>query len=100
MLEANRVRTSRAALKKQLKAREVPALDLILEPPDYIETMKVQDLLLAIPKYGKVKTGKTLQQSRISPSKTVGGMSPRQRVELVWRMNGGSGPSVHQGEAV
>ena len=90
MLEANRIRTSRAALKKQLKAREVPALDLILEPPDFIETMKVQDLLLAIPKYGKVKTGKTLQLSRISPTKTVGGMSPRQRTELVWRMNGGT----------
>jgi hypothetical protein len=89
LLAANRVRTSRAALKKRLKAREVPALDLILEPPDYIETMKVQDLLLAVPKYGKVKTGKTLQLSRISPTKTVGGLSQRQRTELVWRMNGG-----------
>lgn len=91
--EANRIRTERAALKKQLKARKVPALDLILEPPDYIETMKVQDLLLAIPKYGKVKTNKTLQQARISPSKTVGGLTKRQRTELTWRMNGGSGAS-------
>lgn len=99
LIEANRIRTSRAALKRQLKAREVPALDLILEPPDYIETMKVQELLLAVPKYGKVKTNKTLQQSRISPTKTVGGMTSRQRTELVWRMRGGSGPSVQLGEA-
>ena len=74
-----------------MKARKESALDLILEPPDYIESMKVQDLMLAIPKYGKVKTNKTLQLAKISPSKTVGGMTDRQRTELVWRMNGGSG---------
>ncbi len=46
-------------------------------------TMKVFDLLLAVPKYGRVKVNKTLTQCRISPSKTVGWMSPRQRAELV-----------------
>lgn len=89
--EANRIRSQRADLKRRMKARKESALDLILEPPDYIESMKVQDLMLAIPKYGKVKTNKTLQLAKISPSKTVGGMTDRQRTELVWRMNGGSG---------
>lgn len=89
--EANRIRTKRAELKRRMKVRKESVLDLILEPPDYLETMKVQDLLLATPKYGKVKTNKTLQLAKVSPSKTVGGMTERQRAELVWRMNGGSG---------
>ena len=51
--------------------------------PDYLETAKVFDMLLAVPKYGRVKANKVLQQVRISPSKTIGGLSDRQRTELV-----------------
>jgi S13-like protein len=40
-------------------------------------------MLLAVPKYGQVKVNKILAQCRISPSKTIGGLSPRQRAELV-----------------
>jgi len=36
-----------------------------------------------VPKYGRVKVNKVLQQCRISPSKTIGGLSQRQRTELV-----------------
>jgi hypothetical protein len=36
-----------------------------------------------VPKYGRVKVNKLLIQCRISPSKTLGGLSPRQRHELV-----------------
>ena len=56
---------------------------LLLEPPDYLATAKVFDLLLAVPKYGRVKVNKILGQCKISPSKTVGGLSERQRGELV-----------------
>jgi hypothetical protein len=54
-----------------------------MEPPDYIETAKVFDMLLAVPKYGRVKVNKVLQVCRISPSKTIGGLSERQRAELI-----------------
>ena len=40
-------------------------------------------MLLAVPKYGRVKVNKVLVQCRISPSKTIGGLSQRQRTELV-----------------
>ena len=46
-------------------------------------TAKVFDMLLAVPKYGRVKTNRILNQCRISPSKTIGGLSERQRTELV-----------------
>lgn len=80
---ANVIRVRRAALKRDLKARRVKLRDLLLDPPDYIGTAKVFDLLLATPKIGRVKANKALVHCRISPSKTVEGMSDRQRVELL-----------------
>jgi hypothetical protein len=80
---ANEIRTRRAQLKKDLKASRVSIHTLLLEPPEYVETAKVFDMLLAVPKYGRVKANKILQQCRISPSKTIGGLSERQRAELV-----------------
>ncbi|MGH2898669.1 MAG: integration host factor, actinobacterial type [Solirubrobacteraceae bacterium] len=80
---ANQVRTRRATLKKDLKAGRESIHTLLLNPPDYVETAKVFDMLLAVPKYGRVKVNKVLTQCRISPSKTIGGLSQRQRDELV-----------------
>jgi hypothetical protein len=80
---ANDIRTRRAQLKRDLKAGRVSIHNLLLEPPEYVETAKVFDMLLAVPKYGRVKVGKILQTCRISPSKTIGGLSERQRTELV-----------------
>ena len=80
---ANRIRTARAQLKRDLKAGKVSIHKLLLEPPSYLETAKVFDMLLAVPKYGRVKANKVLVQCRISRSKTIGGLSERQRTELV-----------------
>jgi hypothetical protein len=80
---ANEIRTARAQLKRDLKGGRRSIHDLLLEPPEYIETAKVFDMLLAVPKYGRVKVNKVLQLCRISPSKTIGGLSQRQRTELV-----------------
>ena len=80
---ANDIRTRRARLKKDLKAGHTSIHDLLLDPPEYVETAKVFDMLLAVPKYGRVKVNKVLVGCRISPSKTIGGLSQRQRTELV-----------------
>ena len=81
--EANRIRTRRAQLKKDLRSGRANINVLLLSPPDYILSAKVSDMLLAVPKYGHVKVNKILAQCRISPSKTIGGLSQRQRAELV-----------------
>jgi S13-like H2TH domain len=80
---ANDVRSRRAQLKRDLKAGRQPIHELLLQPPEFLETAKVFDLLLAVPKYGRVKVNKILTQCRVSPSKTIGGLSERQRRELV-----------------
>ena len=81
--QANGIRTARAQLKRDLKAGRVTIQDLLAAPPEYILTAKVLDVLLAVPKYGRVKANRVLNQCRISPAKTIGGLSERQRVELV-----------------
>jgi S13-like H2TH domain len=85
---ANEIRTRRAQLKRDLKGGRVSIHELLLEPPDYVETAKVFDMLLAVPKYGRVKVTKMLNVCRISPSKTIGGLSQRQRTELVTLLRG------------
>src|ERR1700728_14082 len=83
LARANDVRSRRAQLKRDLKAGRQPIHELLLDPPEYLETAKVFDLLLAVPKYGRVKVNKILSMCRISPSKTIGVLSQRQRTELV-----------------
>jgi hypothetical protein len=83
---ANEVRALRAQLKRDLKAGRVSIGALLLDPPPYLETAKVFEMLLALPKHGRVKATKILHSCRISPSKTFGGLSERQRAELAGRL--------------
>lgn len=90
---ANEIRTRRAELKRDVKAGRVTLVDfleLVRQPPAWLETAKTFDLMLALPKWGRVKVNKALVQCRISPSKTFGGMSDRQRNELVAFIAGGA----------
>jgi hypothetical protein len=80
---ANDIRVRRAKLKKDLKDGRVRVQAILGDPPDYLETAKVFDILMAVPKFGRVKAARFLNQCRISQSKTVGGLSDRQRTELV-----------------
>jgi len=80
---ANEVRSRRAALKSDLKRGSVRINDVLSAPPEFLLTAKVADLLMAAPKCGRVKSARILEQCRISPSKTVGGLSERQRQELL-----------------
>ena len=81
--KANEVRSRRAALKSDLKHGAVSINDVLSAPPEFLLTAKVADLLMAAPKCGRVKSARILEQCRISPSKTVGGLSERQRHELL-----------------
>ncbi len=84
---ANDIRVKRAQLKKDLKAGRVVIEQILGNPPEYVETAKVFDMLMAVPKFGRVKAARFLNQCRISQSKTVGGLSERQRTELIGLFN-------------
>jgi hypothetical protein len=84
--KANDIRSRRAQLKRDLKAGKSKIETLLLDPPEYVLSAKTFDMLLAVPKLGRVKANRILTQCRISPSKTIGGLSERQRGELVQQL--------------
>jgi hypothetical protein len=80
---ANDIRCERASLKERLRCGEVGIAEVLVDPPTCVHTAKVLDLILAAPKYGRVKANRLLERCRVSPSKTVNGLTPRQRKELL-----------------
>src|SRR5262249_2845188 len=83
LARANDIRVRRAQLKKDLKNGKVQIEAILDDPPEYVSTAKVFDMLMAVPKFGRVKAARFLNQCRISQSKTVGGLSDRQRAKLI-----------------
>jgi hypothetical protein len=80
---ANEIRTGRARLKREIKAGRKLVASLLLDPPKLIESMKIVDLLLAAPKLGRVKVNKALSHCNVSPMRSVGTLTERQRRELM-----------------
>src|SRR5256714_14306127 len=50
---ANDIRARRAKLKKDLKDRRAPIEEILHDPPEYMSTEKVIDMLNALPKIGR-----------------------------------------------
>jgi hypothetical protein len=80
---ANEVRVGRSQLKKELAAGTCRIEDLLTETPELAVSAKIYDLLLAVPKFGRVRVSKLLRHCRISEAKTLGGLTERQRAELL-----------------
>ena len=74
-------------LKKDLKDGRVQIEGILLDPPEYVSTAKVFDMLMAVPEVRPRQGRRLLNQCRISQSKTVGGLSERQRAELIGLFN-------------
>lgn len=79
----NQIRTYRAQLKIDMKRGTIDPIEKLTDGDPMLETMKVIDLLMAVPAVGRVKADRMLRREQISPSKTVGGLSARQRDALV-----------------
>lgn len=79
--KANDIRSHRAKLKRDLAAGRISFEQLLDDPR--CATMKAWDALVALPKIGRVKANRALSRVRMSPSKTLGGLSDRQRQELL-----------------
>lgn len=85
---ANEVRLGRAELKRKLAAGRVRLEEVVAEPPACAATAKIYELLLAVPKIGPAKANRLLASCRIAPTKTLTGLSSRQRSELLTRLRG------------
>lgn len=88
LARANAVRTRRATLKRDLKAGRVSASAIIAGPPEWAETMTLFKLLLATPRYGQQKVNTALNRTGISSSKTLAGLTYRQREAILRHLGG------------
>ncbi len=88
LANANAIRSARSAFKRVLRdgtpveARHRVAEMVATKPAPEFASMKVWDLLIACPRLGRVKVNRLLVVARVSPSKTLAGLSDRQRDEL------------------
>jgi hypothetical protein len=80
---ANEVRSARAKLKRELAAGTVELVQILADPPACMRTARVRDVLVVLPKIGSVRAGRILARCGIAPAKTLGGLSDRQRGELI-----------------
>jgi S13-like protein len=81
--QANEVRSARAKLKRELRQGNVRLEEILAIRPHYLSGAEVGDLLVAVPKIGPAKAARLLSTARVSQSKTVGGLSHRQRACLI-----------------
>ena len=80
---ANRIRAQRALLKADLKRGRASIAIVLGDPPAYLATARIAELLSALPGYGPVKVGRTLERCQVSPRRTVSGLNERQRDDLL-----------------
>jgi hypothetical protein len=88
LAEANRIRTRRAVLKRDVAAGRETASRIVYDVPDWAGTMKVYELLMTVPRWGRTKSLNAMRAVDIAAGKTIGGLSPRQRLELLGRLAG------------
>lgn len=74
---------ARAQLKRDLKAGRVSIVELIAQPPAYLTSAKVMELLRALPGLGPIKATRLLESCQVSLTKSVAGLTARQRSELI-----------------
>lgn len=90
LAKGNVTRTARAEMKRDLRARKADPIPLIAFPPAWLQSMKLIDFLphLPIRAFGPAKAQRLMNRCFISYSKTVGGLSDRQRNELLAELRG------------
>jgi hypothetical protein len=80
---ANQVRRARAQLKRDLAGGTLALTDVLADPPPCAHTARVGGLLLAAPGIGPAGAGRALARCRIAETKTLLGLTGRQRADLI-----------------
>src|SRR5215217_5941755 len=86
--QANRVRLSRAELKRQVGDGERSVANVVLECPWEAESMSIADLLMSQHRWGRTRCRRFLLQLSMNETKTIGSMTDRQRRCLAGRLRG------------
>lgn len=83
--KAAEVRTARAELKEKLKMGSVTLAEVLdkADSDEVIGKLKVLSLLESLPKLGKVKARRVMEELEISETRRVQGLGPVQRQKLL-----------------
>lgn len=93
---ANEVRTTRARLKEDVQAGRVPYDVFLTDGPHdpLLRSMRLEEALRNMPGIGEVLVRYILRDAQISPSKTLGGLSPQAWRRLYTALE--AYPSIHR----
>lgn len=80
---ANHVRRRRAEVKQELRAGKVTIFELLADPPDFLMTARLGEILGACPGYGRVRVERLLRRCDVSSLRTIGELTARQRELLL-----------------
>ena len=80
---ANAIRTLRAQLKRDLKGGRKAIEDVLTQPPEYLASASILDLLIWTPKRKRIKDTRVLRRCQITPSRTVGALTERKRQIII-----------------
>ncbi len=86
--KAQIMRRARAELRQKLKKGEVKFADIVEGNDPVIQRMKVSYLLKSLPRVGKVKADKIMEEVGIDESRRVQGLGKRQKEALLARFLG------------
>jgi hypothetical protein len=79
LLRANEVRLTRAEDKRMIKAGRLNPATILRCPPPHWQRAKLVDLLVSMPKVGRVKAGKWCRHEHLSMERHLGELTQRQR---------------------
>jgi hypothetical protein len=83
--KAQAMRKARADLREQLKKGEVTLEEVLNRDDPVVARMKVSYLLRSLPRVGKVKAERIMQEIGINESRRVQGLGTRQKQALLAR---------------
>lgn len=85
---ANEIRGANGRLKRAVKAGDVSAADVLLDPPESALSMPIGALLLCVSHCGEVKMSRLLRPLHISPQRRIGRLTERERRLLAAALGG------------
>ena len=84
--QANRVRSGRAHLKREMATGVLTAAEVIERCPLEAETMSIGELLRNQPRWGPARCSRLLLSAGISDGRPLAALTERQRRDLVARL--------------
>ena len=80
---ANKVRVGKKRAKERLKSGELSIIEVLCNPPKTTRELRMEELLLACPHVGRVKTHMILSRAHVGPTLRLRSCSPQARERVL-----------------